>query len=97
MQCLFGFAPLAKLQHHFLHFLKFLLSPLIAVMRANLSFESFALDHTTFALLLETTLFLSKKHEISVYLLSHLADFDSSISLHKHDLVSTIFFGQQPK
>ena len=60
----------------------------------GLSFESFALDHKTVALLLQTTLFLSKKQAISVYTLSHLADFDGSMSLQKYYLVSTTFFGQ---
>ena len=66
----------------------------VIVVTANLSFESFALDHTTFALLLETTLVLSKKHAISVYIFQHLADFDSSMSLHKFYLMPTTFFGQ---
>ena len=46
------------------------LSPLIAVVPVNLSFESFVLDHTTSALLLETIFFLSKKHAIYAYILS---------------------------
>ena len=38
-------------------------------------------------LILETTLFLSKKHAISVYIISNLADFDSSMSLYKYYFV----------
>ena len=64
-------------------------------MTVNLSFESFTLDHSTFALLLQATLFLSKKHGISIYILSHLADLDSSMSFHKYYIVSTHFFGQR--
>ena len=86
-----GFAPLFELQHYFHQVLQVSLSPLIAVVTATLLFESFVLDHTTFAVLLETTLFLSKKHAISVYIFSHLADFDS-VPLHKYYLVSTTFF-----
>ena len=58
----------------------------------NQSFESFALDHTTFALLRETTLFLTKKYAVSVYVLSHLADFRSRLSLRKYYLLSTTCF-----
>ena len=61
-------------------------------MTAYFSFESFTLDHKTFALLLETALIVSKKHAISAYILSGLADFDDSMSFHKHYLVSTTFF-----
>ena len=57
----------------------------VAVVTVYLSFKSFALDHTTFALLLETTPFLSKKHAISILL--HLADFDSCMSLRKYYLI----------
>ena len=66
------------------------LSPLIAFVTINFSFESFALYHTTFTLLLETILF-SKNHAISAYILSHLDDFGSSMSLHKYYLVLTTF------
>ena len=34
-------------------------------------------------------------HAIYASILSHLAEFDSSMSLHKYYLVSTTFFGQQ--
>ena len=40
---------------------------------------------------LKQPFFLSKKHAISVYILSHQADFDSSMSLHKYYFVSTTF------
>ena len=66
------------------------LSPLIAFVIIIFFFESFALYHTTFTLLLETILF-SKKHAISAYILSHLDDFGSSMSLHKYYLVSITF------
>ena len=95
VQSLFSFALFVEFQHYSYHFLQVSLSPLIAVVTANLSFESFALDQTTFALLLEVTLSLSKKHVISVYILSHLADFDSRMSLLKYYLESTTFFGLQ--
>ena len=65
-----------------------------SLLSSNLSFESFVLDRTTFALLFKTTLFLSKKHRISVYILSHLTGFDSSMSLHKYYLASNTFFGK---
>ena len=95
VQCLFDFTHLVELQHYFHRFLQVSLSSVIAIVTTNFSFESFVLDHKTFALLLETTLFLSKKHAISVYILSHLAGFDSSMSLHKYYLMSTYFFVYQ--
>ena len=88
---MYGLAHLVDFQHYFHHFLQVSLSLLISAVTANLTFEPFALDQKTFALLLETTLFLSKRHAISAYILSHLTDFHSSMSLHKYCLVSTIF------
>ena len=51
----------------------------VTVVAIKPSFESFELDHAAFALLLQINLFLSRKHTISVYILSHL--FGSRMSL----------------
>ena len=67
---MFGFAPLFELQHYFHQVLQVSLSPLIAVVTATLLFESFVLDHTTFAVLLETTLFFQKSMQ-SLSISSH--------------------------
>ena len=83
---LFSFAPFVELRYYFHHFL----ISSNCICDNKLSFESFALYHTTFTLLLETILF-SKNHAISAYILSHLDDFGSSMSLHKYYLVLTTF------
>ena len=67
-----------------------LLISLVIVLAINPSFESFAIDQTPFALLLQTNLFLSKKNAISVYILSHLADFGSRMPLRKYYLQGSL-------
>ena len=82
----------------FLLLLKFnistsLLISSVTVVAIKPSFEAFELDHAAFALLLQINLFLSRKHTISVYILSHL--FDSGISLWKYYLKGPLFVVRQ--
>ena len=55
------------------HFPQVFLSPLIVVVTANRSYESFALDHKASTLQLQTNLFLSRKFATFAYIFSHLA------------------------